>query len=332
MGKYNDEARLREQVGLLIQSLRSDSDGTRESAIVQLSLLGSKAAPQLTSTLLAALEERERGASLHPGTERAIEGIVRALGMIADPPCAAALAKALPMPEAAMALGKLGTSTALGLLIQEIPKWYVRPNPLGSGPEEKQELARRAFSYFGQEAVTKLVEAAKGSSVPVGLCACVVFQEAKSASSVSGLLDLLESAELSVRTASFRSLAKLGAPIPQQFVTRALLGTLKSSTEMVVGLPLEQVLEAADEDTLLRFYFGFEWEATGASEGRRLMERYIARKGSDVVPKLITYVEAGTPNERALAARLLEKATSLEPQIPGQEEVEVAPATEGQAT
>jgi len=49
--KYNEDARLREQIGLLIRSLRSEDEGIQEIAIVQLSLFGPKAVPFTKSAL-----------------------------------------------------------------------------------------------------------------------------------------------------------------------------------------------------------------------------------------------------------------------------------------
>jgi len=325
--RYDDDARLREQIGLLVRALRSDSDSVRESAVVQLSLFGVKAVPYLSSALVAAQEEnRGSSGSDRSSVERAIGAIVYALGIIADPSAASIVAKALPIPQAVLALGKIGTPTALGLLIQEIPQWYMASGWRGS-EKERDALARGAFSYFGQEAVTKLADASKSYRSPtdlrndeaVGLCACAVLQETKGASAMAGLLDLLESSEPNVRTASFQALTKLEAPIPQQFVTKALEGAFKRPSQDVVDVPLEKLLDASQGDTLLQFYFGWDWEAaprlsayssTGPSWGEELLEYYIAKNASEVKPRLIEYVATGTPSQQKLAVRLLEKITS----------------------
>jgi len=52
--KYNENARFREQVGLLIRALRSDLESVQEIAVVQLSLFGPRAIPFLTSALSGA--------------------------------------------------------------------------------------------------------------------------------------------------------------------------------------------------------------------------------------------------------------------------------------
>jgi HEAT repeat protein len=49
--KYDEEARLEEQINLLVQALESDSESVRNAVIVQLSIFGSKAVPHLMSTL-----------------------------------------------------------------------------------------------------------------------------------------------------------------------------------------------------------------------------------------------------------------------------------------
>jgi hypothetical protein len=335
-GKYDDEARLREQVGLLIRALRADLQSVRESAIVQLSLFGGRAVPHLSSALVEAIEEEKTSKTEEERSdlERAIQGIIRVLGMIADSTTPLTLVKALPRPEAVMALGKVGTPTALNLLIQEIPTWYVPEGTRGSereqqivsqpywwftNYEEQEKLVRSAFSYFGREAVTKMSEAARDGSTTVCLCACVVLQEIGGSSAIAGLLDLLENLELRVRTSAFHALLAMGAPIPQEFVRRVLEGVFKHGAETVVDVPLDRLLEASQGDTLLLYYFDRDWVDSsengaptfkGSQYALQLLEFYIAKNGEEVKPKLIEYVQSGTLTQQRLAARLLERVTS----------------------
>ena len=93
--KYNEDARFRDQAGLLIRALRSKVESIREVAVVQLSLFGIKVVPLLRSALSEALAELKSLESKNEGRsflynnesaaeapERAVTSLVVALGII----------------------------------------------------------------------------------------------------------------------------------------------------------------------------------------------------------------------------------------------------------
>jgi hypothetical protein len=86
--KYDEEARLKEQINLLVQSLESDLESVRNSVIVQLSIFGSKAVPHLMSVLDSDLDEelraRRHDEAKNSYLELAIDGILKSLGIIQD--------------------------------------------------------------------------------------------------------------------------------------------------------------------------------------------------------------------------------------------------------
>ena len=112
MEKYNENARLREQVGLLIRALRTDIDSIREVVIAQLSMLGPKAVPFLTSALHQAIIEKEKSEKndtlrsydydsndATEASERAITGLVTALGITSVAQLFQILLKPFPDPK-----------------------------------------------------------------------------------------------------------------------------------------------------------------------------------------------------------------------------------------
>lgn len=127
--KYNEDARFREQVGLLIRTLRSEEPSIQEIAVVQLSLFGSKAVPHLKSALSEALAELEREGEWgqnKDAPERAINCLVMVLGIISVPNSVSDIAQALPRVAAFKALAKIGNKQALDAIIPAIPAWYTK--------------------------------------------------------------------------------------------------------------------------------------------------------------------------------------------------------------
>ena len=126
--KYNEDARFREQVGLLIRALRSEEPSIQEIAVVQLSLFGSKAVPNLKSALLEAFAElNSEGKWGHiDAPERAINCLVMALGIISVPNSVSDIAQALPRVAAFKALAKIGNKQALDAIVPAIPAWYTK--------------------------------------------------------------------------------------------------------------------------------------------------------------------------------------------------------------
>jgi HEAT repeat protein/DNA-binding HxlR family transcriptional regulator len=170
--RYSEDARFREQVGLLIRSLRSKSESVQEIAIVQLSLFGPRAVPFLKSALseaiaeLNSLEESEgqsrwySGSDASDAAERAVVGLTRALGIISVPGTATEIAQALPRTEALEALAKIGNKQALDVIVSSIHGWFAKNVEGGHYREEEEELKettkvdnflRKIFNSFDEE-------------------------------------------------------------------------------------------------------------------------------------------------------------------------------------
>jgi HEAT repeat protein len=164
--------RFAEQVGLLVNALRSTDEGVQGLAVVQLSMLGPKVVPHLTSALEDALDESDVRQSAHQstsGAERGIAGICGALGIIRDADAVVDLAAALPRKQAVEALSKIGGERALGLIIDTVENqpghgghasWY-------SGiADADPAFVRRVFLRFGDEGRERLKKELEGASGP----------------------------------------------------------------------------------------------------------------------------------------------------------------------
>jgi HEAT repeat protein len=157
--------RFEEQVGLLVRALRSTDESVRELAVVQISLLGPKVVPYLSSALEDALDESDLQQSAHQsmsGAERGIAGICSALGIIRDSDAVVNLAAALPRKEAVEALAKIGGERALELVMDMIES--TNSSWPSSTADSDPAFVRRVFLRFGEVGRKRLQEElAKGS-------------------------------------------------------------------------------------------------------------------------------------------------------------------------
>ncbi len=170
-GRSSERQRFAEQVGMLVRALRSAEESVQELAVVQISLLGPKAVPYLTSALEDALEEsdmRQSAQESMSGAERAIAGICGALGIIRDFQAVIDLAEALPRKEAVEALSKIGGDRALNLIMDTIEDEPGLGGPLrsygGHAPwlsgtvDADPAFVRRVFLRFGEVGKKRLEE------------------------------------------------------------------------------------------------------------------------------------------------------------------------------
>jgi hypothetical protein len=158
-----ERQRFAEQMGLLVRALRSTEEGIQELAVVQISLLGLKAVPYLTSALEDALDESDLRQSAHKSmssAERGVAGICSALGIIRDSDVVVDLAAALPRKEAVEALAKIGGERALGLIMDTLENKPSLGGPLASygghsswpssSADADPAFVRRVFLRFGE--------------------------------------------------------------------------------------------------------------------------------------------------------------------------------------
>jgi hypothetical protein len=171
--------RFSEQVELLLRALRSTDESVRELAVVQITLLGPRAVPYLTSALEGALDESDLRQSAHEstsGAERAVAGICGALGIIRDSDAVIDLAAALPRKEAVEALAKIGGERALDLIMETIENEPGMGSPLrgyigrsswpSSSADADPAFVRRVFLRFGEAGRKRLQEELTNGSGP----------------------------------------------------------------------------------------------------------------------------------------------------------------------
>jgi HEAT repeat protein len=166
-----ERQRFAEQVGLLVRALRSTEQSVQQLAVVQISLLGPKVVPHLTSALEDALDESDQRQSAHKSAsspERGIAGICSALGIIRDSDVVVDLAAALPRKEAVEALAKIGGERALDLIMDTIENKPSLGGSLAShgghsswpstSADADPAFVRRVFLRFGESGRKRLQE------------------------------------------------------------------------------------------------------------------------------------------------------------------------------
>ena len=166
-----ERQRFAEQLRLLVRALRSTEESVQELAVVQITLLGPKAVPYLTSALEDALDESDLRQSAHQSmssAERAVAGICSALGIIRDSDAVVDLAAALPREEAVEALAKIGGERALELIMDTIENKPSLGDPLSShgghsswpsgSAEADPAFVRRVFLRFGEAGRMRLLK------------------------------------------------------------------------------------------------------------------------------------------------------------------------------
>jgi hypothetical protein len=171
--------RLSEQISLLVKALRSTQEGVQELAVVQISLLGPKAVPYLTSALEAGLDESDLRQLEHESVsaaEKGVAGICSALGIIRDADSVMDLAAALPRKEAVEALSKIGGDRALDLIMDTIEGEPALGGPLRSPgtrsswssgvADADPAFVRRVFLRFGEAGRNRLEKELAEASGP----------------------------------------------------------------------------------------------------------------------------------------------------------------------
>jgi len=216
--KYNEDARFREQVGLLIRALRSDITSVQEIAVVQLSLFGPRAIPYLRSALSEAFSEPSNPElnNMIDYTEDAISGLINILGIISVPATVPDIVKALPRPEAFEALAKIGNKQALDAVISSMPKWYSKYVDLYYSserkPEDVDDFLRKIFGHFDQEDVkTALENALNAGEETAKSIAARILAVVGDSHSFPALIDALENGNCSTKTEVARALIRLRA-------------------------------------------------------------------------------------------------------------------------
>jgi len=281
--KYDEDSRFKDQVGILIRALRSDSPGVQDVAIVQLSLFGPKAVPYLASALSRALDEFSdsqypedlmRRYSRIENAEKAVSNIVRVLGIIGAPASVSDVVKALPRPVAFEALAKIGNKQSLNAVISAMPKWFSESkspwrdysNEVNS---EAAAFLRKVFGHFDEEEVRKELESLlrKGNETAKNSAAKILAVVGDSRS-FPALIETLENSGYSTKAEAAHALLRLRANeaipniiselIKMQDESSTELETESGTTELLCNVKIalaEAVLELGSVDDLLQIKF-----------------------------------------------------------------------------
>lgn len=335
--KYTEDARFREQAGLLIRALRSKLESVQEIAIVQLSLLGPKAVPFVKSALSEALAELNSPEAIKKRStyydnddpsepiERAVVGLTRVLGIISVPGTVTDIAQALPRTEAFEALAKIGNKQALDAVVSSIHNWFAKNVKVEDSEEEVKEsdrvdnFLRKIFGSFDEEGrralETALTTESFGEKNVIARILAVVGDD----KSIPALATVLEKGDFSAKTEATRALRRLKAAeaIPKmvnEFLkTVSFLSTPRDRTSDDFNERRNaEIAWAALVNALLELGSIDDWitVAFGPHRNENLIEpfdRALINSQDKAVPALTTLLQAPDPEVQKAAAEMIAK-------------------------
>ena len=337
--KYDEDARFREQVGLLIRALRSDLESVKEVAVVQLSLFGPKAIPYLTSALSRAFVETSSLRYERSNPEEAINGIVRVLGIIGDSVPISDIANALPRPEAVEALAKIGNNKALEAVIAGMPKWYdkydeyVKLREYGSAGCELEpidDFVRKIFGCFGEEGKKGLQTALHEGNKETKDTVAKILAALGEPDFIPALLEALENVNFSTKAEAARALHKLKAreAVPKmvtellkiQDCVHSSSRKAKNKWQYAYRDLAEAVLELGSVDDWMLISFHRpevpQVDYYGYGSQKPKFNAAIINSGERAVPGLTKLLQASDPDIQRDAAEMIAKIKRGEKENP----------------
>jgi HEAT repeat protein len=266
----------------------------------------------LTSALSHALTETETISSRDIGSdpERAIDGIVRVLGIIGDPAHVSDIANTLPRSEAVEALAKIGNSKALEAVIAGIPKWYDKyfiELREGSSMWRERELepvddfVRKIFGYFGEEGKKELHTALRKGNKETKIPVVKILAALGDPDSVPVLLETLESKDSSTNAEVARALHRLKDRKAVPNMVRELLRTQDHEERTALA---KAVLELGSLNDWIEIFF--HRPKVELYRGP-LFDAAIINSGEEAVPHLTKLLQDSDPDVQRIAAEMIAK-------------------------
>ena len=256
--KYDEEARLKEQINLLVQALESDSESVRNAVIVQLSIFGSKAVPHLMSILDSDLAEelraRRHDEAKNSYLELEVDGILKSLGIIQDQSPIEIIAKALPRKEAVEALAKIGGAKSLDLIMTSIEAPHDElGNQKGgalrnfvdaeqSSSPSNDRFVRSVFTFLGEPGRSRLKEELASPDPRRRAAVASILRVMHEKDSIPELTLILKGHDLGPKAEAARALQELGANDVEPLLVKELFDVER----MIEELELSQTREASD--------------------------------------------------------------------------------------
>jgi len=317
--KYDEDARFREQAGIVLRALRSDSPGVQDVAIVQLTLFGSKALPYLTSALSHAFEELNEPIkkdewgdvrTSHEGPELAITGIVKTLGIISAPSTAPDIIKALPRLEAFEALAKIANKQALEAIISAMPTWYSKN--VDTYPTYNSDYDRRVseqaieafpgkiFGYFGEDARKGLEVALAEGNDATKKTAARILAVVGDSNSFPALTHALENESSSTKIKAAEALQRLKAI---EAVPTMVSEILKDQDRELSTALAKAILELGSLNDWITIWFHNGEDRIWKKPFRSA----IINSGEKAVPELTKLLQDPDPNVQKNAADIIAK-------------------------
>jgi len=339
--KYTEDARFREQVGLIIRALRSDLESVHEIAIAQLSFLGPKAVPFVKSALSEALAELARSnGSYTSDPDRAVVGLTRVLGIMSFPGTVTDIAQALPRTEAFEALAKIGNKQALAVVVSSIHKWPAineRERIRGgwgaydineNNTEDIDNFLRKIIGSFGEEGRRAVETALATESFEQKSLMARILAVVGDDKSIPVLTTVLEKGDFSTKTEAAIALRRLKAAeavpkmVNELLKTESFLSTPKDETSDEIGGDFRKKREKAEQawaalaEALLELGSINDWVTVAFSPYRkdfpRKFDKAIVDRKDKAVPFLTALLQAPDPEVQKEAAKMITKIKSGE--------------------
>lgn len=235
---YGEDSRLKDQVGLLVRAAHSSQESVQELAIVQLSVLVPKAVPYICAALSNLLAEAKRLGKAEKShdeyptksdPEIGINGLLRALGIVADPSTGPNITEGLPRPSAVEALSKISTDETLSILIDRFPFWAKKDKSRYRWNEGyslvKPEFIREVFARFGDRGSKALVDLLERGDPLTQEIISDVLGVTGDSKMVPALVNALKAGQAAVKLAALESLRKLNARETVPFLMEELFKT-----------------------------------------------------------------------------------------------------------
>lgn len=338
--KYDDDARLKEQISLLVDALESDSESVRNSAIVQISLFGSKAVPQLMNILGADLAEelraRKNNEAKNSYLELAICGILKSLGIISDPTPIDIIGKARPRREAIEALAKIGGTASLDMIMSSIiapldmlgnqkdgaMRNFVDADQISSASNDK--FVRNVFNCLGEPGKLRLKEELASQDPRRRAAAASVARVMREKELIPELTAVLKGHDPWAKAEAAHALQELGATDTEPVLVKELFDTermiedldlaqSREASDLVVYDQLRQVrevieravLELGDPNSLVEVGFHPVRRDTTKISVRPEFRKAIVKSGESAMPALTKILTAQDKSAQSSAAEII---------------------------
>ncbi len=306
--KYDEEARIKEEVDLCLEMLDSGYEEAHVSALLHLCRIGKPAVPHLVGRLSNLID----GDVSDYGPE---SYIVRALGIIGDPAAVDVLSRLLSKTRSELgvsfsrtetlslvafrALSKMGTKDALRSIVEHIDKL------------ESEDALAMLEEFDG--VMEELVSILKSGTAEQQRVAAEVLGAMKEESSVQDLLELLKSKDKEVQRKAVDALKQIGdeSAIPRMLDFLKSMPREKEWYDRFTKPLRWKLVDAIGEIGGVGVVPDLLKEASsGHASGKKAAYRAIIALGEAAIETLIKAVQEGDESTQEVASKLIAEIKS----------------------